>query len=499
MRKLITPQRMLECEREYFRTGGVPSIEMMERAAQALADEISASLPAGSAVCFVCGTGGNGGDGTACARLLHERYRCVILQPEPPKSPNAAENLRRAKACGIPVLQTPPADVPDAVVDALFGTGLNRCPEGAQAECIRWINECRGGGALVYAADIPSGLNGETGRAYDVCVRVDRTVTFQYEKTGLTLADGLDLCGKVTVADIGFPDAAFGPDDTFLVEPSDLRRFLPARRRNIHKGSCGHLLIVAGSFGMAGAATMCTKAALRSGAGLVTVACPRSVVPILQTLAPLAMCVPLEETDGAISEEALPALESALKGKDAAVIGCGLTRRVSPSIVEAVLSCGIPAVIDADAMNILSENRSLAAHLKPHHILTPHPGEAKRLIPELAADDPVSAAKQLTGLGATVLFKGAASVIASPGSPQVCVSASGGCGMARGGSGDILSGILGALLAEKTAFRPAETAACASELHGLAGELAQKKYGSRAMNAADILEFLPEAFMTYAE
>ena len=500
MKDLISPAAMRECEERYFRESGVKSIDIMENAAQALADVISAELPEGSTIYFACGTGGNGGDGTACARLLHEKYKCTIIQPREPKTPDAIENLRRAKECGIEILTEDPDEIPDAWVDALFGTGLSRSPGEPYDLLIFAINCSRSKGAKVFSADIPSGLNGATGKAYDDCIHADHTVTFQYIKTGMVLADGLDICGKITVADVGFPEEVFSPMDAHLLEPCDIQCFLPPRPRNIHKGDCGHLLIVAGSFGMAGAAAMCASAALRSGVGLLTIACVKSIVPILQTLVPQAMCIPLDEDDGAISITALPKLQAALKGKDAVVIGPGLTRRVPPEIIRAVLENGlsisadldngITTVIDADALNILSEHRELFSLLDDCHIITPHPGEASRLIPGLDNSDPIAAAKQLNSLGPAVLYKGASCVIADK--MRVFVSRSGCCGMARGGSGDILAGIMGALFAEKPTFHAALTAALASEIHGLAGELAQQKYGSRGMNAMDIIEFIPE-------
>ena len=492
MNHLISPAAMRECEERYFRESGVKSIDIMENAAQALADVISAELPEGSTIYFACGTGGNGGDGTACARLLHEKYKCVIIQPREPKTPDAITNLRRAKECGIEILTEDPDEIPDAWVDALFGTGLSRSPGDPYDYIIFWISSDRASGAKVFSADIPSGLNGATGKAYDHCVYADFTVTFQYIKTGMVLADGLDCCGKITVADVGFPLNAFMTKmgKALLLEPSDVPRLLPPRPRNIHKGDCGHLLIVAGSFGMAGAAAMCASAALRSGVGLLTIACAKSIVPILQTLVPQAMCIPLDEDDGAISITALPRLQAALKGKDAVVIGPGLTRRVPPEIIRAVLESGITSVIDADALNILSEHRELLSLLDDCHIITPHPGEASRLIPGLDNSDPIATAKQLNSFGPAVLYKGASCVIADK--MRVFVSRSGCCGMARGGSGDILAGIMGALFAENPTFHAALTAALASEIHGLAGELAQQKYGSRGMNAKDIVEFIPE-------
>lgn len=500
MKHLISPAAMRACEEKYFRESGVKSIDIMENAAHTLADAIRAEMPEGSVIYFTCGTGGNGGDGTACARLLHGDYKCTIIQPEEPKSPDAITNLRRAKECGVPVREcgilapelhkSEPLPIPDLWVDALFGTGLSRAPDGEYAWLIDRINIDHQCGAKVFAADIPSGLNGVTGKAYDPCVEADQTITFQYIKTGMVLADGLDRCGEITVADVGFPESMFSiRSDAKLMDNSDTAA-LPPRRRNIHKGDCGHLLIVAGSFGMAGAAVMCAKAALRSGVGLLTIACVKSIVPILQTLVPQAMCVPLDEDEGAISISALPKLQGALKGKDAVVVGPGLTRRVPPQIIQAVLESGVTAVIDADALNILSENHELLALLNKKHIITPHPGEAVRLVSDLDTSDPIAAAKRLNSLGPTTLFKGASCVIADK--THVLISRSGCCGMARGGSGDILAGIMGALLAAGELSSPAETAALASEIHGLAGELAQQKYGSRGMNAMDIIEFIPE-------
>ena len=494
MRPLIFPEEMRAKEARYFKTSGIPSIEVMERAAQALAGAVRAQLAPGARVYFACGTGGNGGDGLACARLLREDFGCTVILPEPPKSPDAIANLKRLG--DVPVLTSVDdlsgLPAPDAWVDALFGTGLSRAPREPYARLIRRIQTDHLSGSRVFAADIPSGLNGATGQAYDPCVCADETVTFQYIKTGMALADGLDACGRITVADVGFPREAFEPVQCKLWDVSDAARWLTPRKHNIHKGTCGHLLILAGSFGMAGAAVLCASAALRSGAGLVTVACVRSIVPILQTLVPQAMCIPLEERDGAIAAEALPEVRRALKGKDAAVFGCGLSRRAAPETLEAVLTSGLPAVIDADGLNLLSEHPEWTKLLAQRHVLTPHPGEAARLIPGLDTSDPIAAAQRLGELGATILLKGAATVVAADG--EVAVSASGCCGMARGGSGDILSGILGALMADRACRVPALDAIIASELHGLAGERAQAKYGSRAMNARDILEFLPEVF-----
>lgn len=504
MLRLISPQDMLSSEKHYFETSGVPSINVMERAAQALTDAALTRFPEAKTVYIACGPGGNGGDGYACARLLKaEGKECIIYASAPAKSADAIENARRAAECGIEIhIEELPADAPDLWIDCIYGTGLSRAPEGFALELLSRIHYNHFKGCGVIACDIPSGLNGQTGRAYPLCVPTDMTVTFQLPKYGLYLQDGLDMCGEIVVADVGFPAEIFPEKDVCRILPEDLRCMVPRRKRNIHKGSCGHLLIIAGSVGMAGAATLCAKSALRSGVGLVTIACPESIVPILQIHAPCAMCIPLPQKNGAICADALPIVTEALKGKSAVAIGPGLSRRAAPEIVQAVLESGLPAAIDADALNIISENPALMKLLEYHHVITPHPGEAARLFGR-PCSDPVADAQALSTLGATVVLKGASRVIC--GKNSIFISASGANGMARGGSGDVLTGLLGGLLAASKAQPPtlesmaSFTAAVACEIHGLAGEMAQEEYGSYAMNSADIIEFLPEVFKKYVD
>ena len=580
MRPLISPAVMRECEKKYFAESGVKSIAMMEKAARALADAIieRAYLTPETRVFVACGPGNNGGDGTACARLLKDccGCNCTVVQVGMPKTPDAMENYFHARQHNIPVFTVLPDDelkdfsgeasdgaytlpvvdahllpegAPDIWIDALFGTGLSRAPEGGAKALIECINRDHEAGALVFAADIPTGLDGQMGKAFAPCVCADYTVTFQHCKTGMCLLDGLDVCGNVIVADVGFPEEAFADFDAQASEPEETLALLEKRRRNIHKGSCGHLLIVAGSFGMAGAAAMCAKAALRSGVGLVTIACPPESIPILQTLVPQAMCKPLDFTNqDSYIKYRIPSL---LKGKTAVVVGCGLGvpdallyRDESPTtyydvsfnqvcewdgyydyhsaiaVLHELLNSELPVVVDADALNLIARVPALLSSLKSNHVLTPHPGEAQRLLkahriaaryaenkpsvyyhrlfeqetlpPELTSD-PLAMSAELQKLGATVLYKGASSIIRDD--KDVFISTTGCCGMARGGSGDILAGILGALLACPGKRTITQNALIASELHGLAGERAQAVYGPYAMNAADILEFLPEVFL----
>lgn len=503
MKPLITPSQMRAMEQRCFAGTGTPSIELMEVAARSLNVAIARHYGLEKTVYFACGPGGNGGDGYACARMYAKiGGKCALFPAAPAKAPDAIANREKALAMGIPEL-SPNADAPapDIWVDALYGTGLSRAPEGPAADLIRRMNADRPLGAKTVAVDIPSGLNGLTGAAFEPCAVADLTVTFQFEKTGHALADGLDVCGEIEVADIGIPDAFFPEGMATLVDRVSALSGLPPKPRNAHKGKNGHLLIVAGSVGMAGAAALCARAALRSGAGLVTVACPASIVPVVQTLAPCAMALPLPEKDGAISPEAVDVLRPALAGKHAVACGCGLSRRAAPEVIKLLLECGLPALLDADALNLIAEGPALKALLRPHHLVTPHPGEAARLLGRRLTD-PLADALALNGLGCQALLKGATTVIPVNGTPWL--SASGSAGMAKGGSGDVLTGLTGGLMAQYAAAAPlagthlAICAACASELHGRAGEIAAAKLGVRGMCAEDLIDALPEALMDYA-
>lgn len=494
---LIAPAAMRDMEGRFFKETGTASIDLMEVAARALCDELLRRFGADRTVYFACGPGGNGGDGYACARMYARAGgRAAIVSAKDPTSPDAAENLRRARAAGVS------GDVsgrPDIWVDALYGTGLSRAPSGPAAELIGRINADRAAGSRVVAVDIPSGLNGFTGAAYAPCVRADVTCAFQYAKPSCFLADGLDMAGEVVTPDIGIPPEYYPDGSPALMEAADVRAFLPPRPRNFHKGRAGHLLIVAGSFGMAGAAAMCAQAAMRAGAGLTTIACPGSIVPMLQTLAPCAMCVPLPEADGAISDAAAPVLKELLSGKTAVVCGCGLSMRASARALDAVLKSGLPTLLDADALNLIAGSPALKAGLREYHLITPHPGEAARLLGR-KADNPLDDALALRALGCQALLKGAATAV--PVGDRVLISASGCSGMAKGGSGDCLSGIIGALMAQRggdiTGEALALCAAVGSELHGAAGELAQARFGIRGMLPTDLIDALPEALERYA-
>ena len=496
MLKVLSAAQMRQSEERYFLTGA-SSLELMERAAQRLADATWTLMPPEGKTCaFACGVGGNGGDGYAAARLFARRGgRAIIVMSGEVKSRDAQTNLELARDKVYAVIDASDLDTlprPDVWADCLYGIGISRAPGGNELQLIRRMNLDRAQGSRILACDIPSGLSADTGEVLGECVQADATVTFQALKRGHLLGKGMEKCGAVRTFDIGIPESCLPASPMRLIENDDVKRVLPPRLRAAHKNDFGHLLIVAGSFGMAGAAAICAGAALKTGAGLVTVACPRSIVTIVQTLVPCAMCLPLSEEDGALSDSAADEIRACLKGKSAAAIGPGLSRRASPLCVKAVLESGVKTVIDADGLNIISDHPELKALLHSACALTPHPGEAVRLMGKGGLSQ-ADCAFELSRTGACVLVKGAASVIAGDG---LFVSSSGCVGMAKGGSGDALTGMTGALLAQ--GLSSTEALWAASQLHGLAGEEAQKRFGEYSMLPTDLVDCIPEAFRACA-
>ncbi len=489
MRTVLTADQMRQLEAECFERG-VPSIDAMERAAEAVVEELCRRLPPRALVHFACGPGNNGGDGYAAARLYALRGGRSVVLPlgvEARLKGDALTNCVRAHETPRVWFRDPevPGERPDAWVDALFGIGIKRPLDEASLKLVRRMAADRKLGSLVVAVDMPSGLDATTGRALGEAVQADVTVTFEYLKSGHVLSAGPEYTGRVVAVPVGLSGDT--PGAAQLIEAGDLKGALPRRSRESHKNTFGHLLLVAGSVGMAGAALIAARAALKSGVGLLTIACPASIVPILQLGAPTALCAPLPEENGAIAEAGLPVLLEELKGKTAVAIGPGLSRRAHPGAVRLVLESGLPAAVDADGLNILSENPALLALLRPCHVLTPHPGEASRLTGEKPVDL-IGGAQALYALGATAILKGPTSAIC--GEDGLRLSMSGSPGMARAGSGDALTGILGALLAQRL---PAGKAAwVADELHGLAGERAAEKYGFVSMSAMDLVDCISE-------
>lgn len=491
--RVLTPERMREIERRAIEGYGIDGLLLMERAALALAEEVlSSRADAGRPLraLLVCGSGNNGGDAYACARMLHLKGAQVCLLPLCPVEklpPDARKNAQICQALGIPVvgLEALERDY-DAVVDGVFGTGLSRAPAGAFAQAIAGINRAGARGARIVSVDIPSGIDGATGQPLGEAVRAETTVTFQWAKRGHFLYPGASCAGRLVVADIGIPDPAQGflPEDAEVLDAGGVRALLPRRARDAHKNDFGHALLVAGSRGMAGAAVLAATACMRAGAGLLTVLAPeRSVLPQVQSAVPVAMCLPLAEAaDGALADDAA-ALSAALPGKSAVGVGPGLSRAPGRAgAVRAALASGLPAVVDADGLYHLAGAQGWLAR-RAQTVLTPHPGEMARLLGRPVADPVRDAADYARAHGCTVLLKGALTVIAAP-DGRLTFNCIGTSGMATAGSGDALTGIVLALLAQGMDGYGAARAA--AYLHAEAGLRAEAAFGAASMNALDM-------------
>jgi NAD(P)H-hydrate epimerase len=498
--RLVGSAEMREIDRTAIEVFGIPSLTLMDRAGRAVAEAgLELAAPKGRFV-VVCGGGNNGGDGYVAARLLRgagRDARVLALVPGERLSADARAVREQAQRAGVPIdeageLAAVEAGVGDVVVDAIFGTGLGRAPEGAFAGAIGRIDAARVAGARVLAVDVPSGLSADTGRPLGPCVRADRTVTFGFQKRGLILFPGASFAGEVTVADIGIPPEAARrvPSGCELLTDVEARMLLPPRAPDAHKGDAGRLLVIAGSPGKTGAAHLALTGALRGGAGLVTLAARADVLPLALAGRPEAMSAALPG-DGPLGRADLAALLALAREADALAVGPGIPRGPETAdLLRALLSrAHKPAVLDADALNALAEQPGALATLGAPLLLTPHPGEMARLcgtsVEEVQSDRLGVAAARARAWGATVVLKGARTVIADPdGAPAVVPT--GNPGLATGGTGDVLAGLCGALLAG--GLPPPAAARVAAFVHGRAGDLAAKRVGERGLVAGDLGE-----------
>ncbi len=485
MKPVLTPQEAVELDRE-AQARGIPADALMERAgwavARAVVDLVGGAY--GRRVVAVCGKGNNGGDGYVAARHLSRwgmRATVVTLDDPGGMREPAATNHRRLAAAGARVRRFTAATLErelgraDVVIDAVFGTGFRGQPEDDWAEAIEAMDGCS---APVVAVDIPSGVNGETGEMGGTTVRAALTVTFGAAKTGVVLMPGAELAGDVRVVDIGYPPELLS-QRTGLTEPSDVAAVLPAREADSHKKASGTLVVVAGSRAM-------------TGAGYVIVAVPVSALKVVQEGLTEAVFVPLPETPGGtFSLEAVePVLES-LSGADALALGPGMSQEpeTQAAIRELVRSSPVPVILDADGLNAFAGDVGALADRKAEAVLTPHLGELSRLVgPDRS--DRLQAARGLAALtGAVSLIKGTRTVIAAP-DGRARINPTGSPALATAGTGDVLAGVIGGLLAR--GVEPYDAAWAGAYLHGLAGILAGGDSGEGAL-AGDVAEDLPRA------
>lgn len=487
----ITPAEMKALESAYMAQYGIASALLMEHAAQGVCAALQRRFPGGRAL-FLCGPGNNGGDGYAAARLWQAQGGAsVIAELSGRAHGDALMNRTLAQLSGIPLLRAeditdelPPCDV---VVDALFGTGLSRPITGTAAELIRRVQASR---IPVIAVDIPSGLDGETGRIWGCVLSAVETVTFHRLKPGLLLGSGADHAGQITVHPILIPQHYGTQEGLRCLTPDDLAALIPSRPVSGHKGTFGKAVILAGSRGMAGAAAFAANACIRAGAGLTTVLCRESILPIVQTLAPGAVCIPLPEADGRLTDAASALAADALHTATAAAIGPGLGQAEDMlPLLQLFAQWDRPVVWDADALNLLARHPALLP-LPASAVITPHPGEAARLLNCATSDiaaDPLEALHRLhASTGAHVLLKGARTLMTD--GVHDAVNRFGTPAMGKGGSGDVLTGILTALLARPAPYSTLEAMQLAALIHGLAGLRAEKLRGENCVSPLDLID-----------
>ncbi len=508
--RVVASHTMQELDRRAIDEFGVPGLTLMENAGQACADEIIRQFgrAEGKRALIMAGKGNNGGDGYVIARLLSQagwNVQVCILAGPGEIAGDAAINLAQLPAA-MALYCPPDSPLPpslrddlrraDLIVDALLGTGLNNDVGGVYREAIELINDSD---RPVLAVDIPSGIHGSTGQVQGAAVTASATVTFACAKLGHIFYPGAEHTGRLVVADIGIPpqviENATGYD---FLNAGGVRPLLRRRDRQAHKGNFGHCLIIAGSTGKTGAASLSANSAVRAGAGRVTLTVPASLNPILEVKTTEAMTVAVPDSGhGYLGAHALPAIESLLSGKDALAIGPGLGREPETvALVQALVeTVQIPLVIDADGLNALADDITVLQRKRSANVvLTPHPGEMARLLGGPLPDEEaarISVAREFArNHGVHLILKGARTIIASP-AGAVAINGSGNPGMATGGMGDVLTGIIVSLLGQGYTCRDA---CCLGVfIHGHSGDLVAADKGEIGMNAGDVQEKLPYA------
>jgi len=501
MRVVLTPAEAAELDRA-TQARGIPAEDLMEAAGREVADAALRLMGGayGRRAVVVCGKGNNGGDGLVAARVLDGAgVRTTAVSLEEGLREPAATNLRRLdhttvrrRPFRVDALERELARS-DVAVDAIFGTGFRGVPEGARAHAIAALNASS---TPVVAVDIPSGVDGATGAVDGAAVHADLTVTLGAPKPGLVLLPGASFAGVIEVEPIGFPlDLIRG--DLLVVEADDVRAMLPHRAPDTHKRAAGFAVVVGGSRLMTGAPALAGTAAYRAGAGLVAVAVPEGVLPVVQGALREAVFVGLAETDAGTVAGGSARLDEVLAQAGALAVGPGMTtdERTQAWVRELVRSSEVPVVLDADGLNAFAGRAEDLADRKADLILTPHAGEFSRLAGLPTSEVEADRVRHVRGLAArtsaVVLLKGSRTLVASP-DGEVRINPTGGPSLATGGTGDVLTGMIAGLIAR--GCTPLDAGAAAAFVHGLAGRIAGDRRGDGA-TAVDVLEAVPDAML----
>ena len=507
--KIVEPRQMNEIDSMTINKIGIPGIVLMENAATAVVKEIEKDIKTliGKNIAIFAGKGNNGGDAFGAARLLYNKgaeIKVYLIGKKSDIQHDAAINLRILENMGIEIteiLDTAQMQnikdnlkFTDVILDGIFGTGLSRDVGGISKEVIMCVNESK---KHVISIDIPSGICGLTGKVMGVCIKANKTVTFALPKIGSIIHPGCDYTGELVVADISIPSKVVESLNikNNIIDKKMVLKAIPSRYANSNKGSYGKALVVTGSKGMTGAGILSAKAALRAGVGLVYLGVPASLTNVYDGAVVEAVTIPLEDKDnGKLSADCIPQIKERLKGMSVAALGPGLS--TSEDIFEIVKSMiidsEIPLVIDADALNVLAKDVSILKELKAGAVVTPHPGEMARLIGirvEDVQNNRIGIAKEFASKWNVItVLKGSRTVVAFP-DGSVWINTTGNPGMASGGTGDVLTGIIAGFAAQGVGL---ENAAIAGVyVHGLAGDSASGKFGEHGLVASDIIEDIP--------
>lgn len=509
--KLLKAEEMREIDSIAMNEYNIPGIILMENAGLRIVECIENAVDElrGLKTVILAGKGNNGGDGLVVARHLLNAGSLVdvfLLGSEDELSSDSRMNydilskmqaniypLRNEEDLNRLMLSLLSAEL---IVDAIYGIGFKGSLNDFEAKIVKMVNWSKA--ALVVSADIPSGVEADTGKVHGPAIRADYTVTMALPKVGLIMEPGKEYSGTLNVADISIPDVLLKDKklNSNLITEEMIKEYFQPRASETHKGTYGHALLLGGAEGMCGAMIMASYAALKSGAGLVTVGVPQSLLPIVQSSVAELMCRPLAQTrDSAISIDALPAIENLLGMASVCAIGPGMSRySEANAVLRLVLEkAGIPVLIDADGINALEGDTAVLMNRQVPVIITPHPGEMSRLtglsIAEIQKNRMEIAREYACKWGITVVLKGNKTVIASP-SGETYINISGNPGMATAGSGDVLSGIITGLMAQ--GLKPLTAAVSGVYIHGLAGDKAVESTGERGLVAGDLINALPD-------
>jgi len=509
--KIVTAKEMQEIDRIAIDDYGISGIVLMENAAKGVVASLFKKFPdiKDKKVGIFAGKGNNGGDGLAVARLLTDEDISVtvyLLSKKDMLKGDAKTNLEKAEEMGVKIFEITSLDEledvkdnilkNDIFIDAIFGTGLTSGVKGYYINVIKFINSSK---KFILSIDIPSGLSSDTGEIIGGHINADMTVSLCLPKIGEIIYPAAEYVGDLEVVDIGIPELIINNRDIKinLIEEKDAAGILPKRKPDTHKGTYGHLAVIAGSRGKGGAAALSSISALRAGTGLVTLALPKCLNVSFEAGIPEVMTLPLPDTkEGTIDKSALNTLINFLEGKSAVLIGPGITTNPSTSslIKNLVKKISCPMLIDADGLNIIADKIELLKDKPFPVIVTPHPGEMARMLNTTSKEiqtNRIEASRKLSAeYGIYVILKGARTIVATP-EGEVYINPTGNPGMATAGTGDVLSGIIVGFMAQGLSAR--DSSILGVYLHGLAGDIAAEKLSQTALIASDLIKTFPEA------